>query len=225
MNKEKIKLILFDIDNTLVFGEPAMNFYSQYSRTLERTLAKLLKTDEVEAKRIADDFRARFNGHGEIAYIELLGDISPWYKAIRTVKPRKYLPKFAEVNKLLGKLRRKGYLLGAITDGPTIQGESILRSAGISKQHFNLFMGWESNAAQPKGGKSDVYTRVAALYNLDPENIVMVGDTLRLDVLPAIEANLNAIHISDIETPDAKWLTVKNVLELNNIFLKENVCI
>lgn len=215
---QNIKLILFDIDNTLVYGDEAKKFYGRYSRVLEERLALLLGVNVEEAKRIADHYRKRYNGQGEKAYEELLGDISLWYDSILTIRPKEYLIKNTQINELLRMLRKKGYMLGAITDGPTKQAEIILKTVGIRKEYFSLFLGWEAQSDRPKGGKSDVFQKVAALYNLSPEQIVMVGDSLGTDILPAIEARVQAIHITDKSKSDEQWRTITNVFQLAEIF-------
>lgn len=213
---QNIKLILFDIDNTLVYGDEAVVFYKRYSTVLEERLASLLNVSVAEGKRIADEYREKYNGQGEKAYEDLLGDISPWYDSILTIRPQEYLTKNNKVNVLLGQLRKKGYMLGAITDGPTQQAELILKTVGIRKEYFNLFLGWEAKAARPKGGKCDVFVKVAQLYNLAPEQIVMVGDSLGTDILPALEAGVQAVYVGE-EKPGAQWRPVSHVLELADI--------
>ena len=36
---KKLKLLLFDIDNTIVYGEQASKYYRQYTSLLEKTLS------------------------------------------------------------------------------------------------------------------------------------------------------------------------------------------
>ncbi len=48
---------------------------------------------------------------------------------------------------------------------------------------------------------TDVYTRVAAELGLKPSEIIMIGDSLKSDVLPAVEAGLRAVWIEALNAP------------------------
>ncbi|MEF3691604.1 MAG: hypothetical protein V3574_00930 [Candidatus Moraniibacteriota bacterium] len=58
-------MILFAIDNTLVYGEKALAFYRFYSRVLEKTLSETLGLSLKEGIKIANDHRAIYSRHGE----------------------------------------------------------------------------------------------------------------------------------------------------------------
>lgn len=46
-----------------------------------------------------------------------------------------------------------------------------------------------------------VYTAVAAKLGLAPQDIVMVGDSLKSDVLPAVEAGMRAVWVEALNSP------------------------
>lgn len=46
-----------------------------------------------------------------------------------------------------------------------------------------------------------VYTRVAAELGLKPSEIIMIGDSLKSDVLPAVEAGMRAVWIEALNAP------------------------
>lgn len=207
------EVILFDIDNTLVFGTKAQAFYKEYSRELERTIASVLGVPLLQAINMANDSRRRNNGQGELVFDEQGIDNTPWYEGIIAIDPSKYLDQLPEVQELLVQLS-SNYMLGAITDGPTTQADRILETVGIDKNLFSLFIGWERNQKKPKDGRADIYYQALKFFNTKPESLVMVGDSDRCDIEPAKNAGLLAIKVDCNGTYDSSNMIIPTVLEL-----------
>ncbi len=193
---KQIKLILFDIDNTLVYGPRVYQYYAQYPSLLEKTLADYLGVTLHEAKRIADDHRQKFNGRGERAFETYASDGTHWYDAICTLDPVPHIQPMRASQDILRALKDQGYMLGAITDGPTKQSYKILRAACIETNMFEFFIGWERGSILPKGGRSDIFEQIKEKYAQDPSEILMVGDSLETDILPAYRAGMNVAYIA-----------------------------
>lgn len=215
---KKIKLILFDIDNTLVFGPEAKVFYLQYSIALEKAFARALGLDHKEAKRIVDDHRVKYNGQGERAFVTHSLDMAFWYDAICSLEPKVFLVDLPPVRNLLTQLKVDGYRIGAITDGPTKQAEKILSTIGVDKNIFSLFIGWELGMPLPKGGSKNVYQKVLSEYALLPKEVMMVGDSLGSDILPASEVGLRVVHIGT--HGHSVFPTLKSVAQLSDYLKK-----
>jgi FMN phosphatase YigB (HAD superfamily) len=209
---KKIKLIIFDVDNTLVYGNEALRYYKQYSPLLEKTLSETIGVSIAEAKQIADSHRKQFNGRGERSFETYSKDMTNWYDAICTLDPSIYVPEMTESQKVLSFLLSQGYSLGAITDGPTKQSLRILRSAQIDTNSFQFLIGWERGECMPKGGSIDVFKKVLEEYQLNPEEILMVGDSLETDIHPALSCGIRAIYIS--EEVDDQFETIRSVESL-----------
>ena len=216
---KKIKLILFDIDNTLVYGERASKYYKQYPRLLEKTLSVCLGVPLESAQEIANEHRRLFGGRGEQALTTYALDASAWHDAMCSLDPNASIKPLPDVQELLCALRERGYLLGAITDGPDTQAERILNAAGIDKNIFSLLIGWKKYEEMPKGGRSDIYKKVIADYKLDPGEILMVGDSLGADIIPAHACGINVLHIS--EDAHGEFPTIKSIGVLLN-YLNKN---
>lgn len=210
MKKSKLKLLLFDIDNTLVFGEQATKYYKQYSVLLEKTLSICLRIPLKEAREKADEHRRLFNGRGEKAFETYSADYSVWHSMIcTTLDPSIHIRPLPKVQQLLLKLKNSNYILGAITDGPTLQARKILKAAEIDKGLFSIFIGWEAKGKMPKGGLRDVYEKVISDFKLNPSEILMVGDSIDSDIIPAYACGLNVLYISD--KVNKKFPTVKSI--------------
>lgn len=193
---KKIKLLIFDIDNTLVYGAEAKKYYEQYPKLLEKTLGKSLGITQRKAKEIADEHRQLFDGRGEKAFETHKLGLNVWHETICTLKPKKYLRQLPASNETLIDLKRQGYEIGAITDGPTKQALKILNAVGINKNIFSIFIGWENGQKIPKGGRPDVYQKIVKDKKLKPEEIIMIGDSLAVDIIPAKACGLNVIYIN-----------------------------
>lgn len=221
INKNKIKIVLFDIDNTLYYGKEARKFYSKYSRCLESTLARELKISIEEAKSIADDYRQKYNGHGEKSFEAFGIDKSIWYEAILSLNPQQYLVPLHYSNKLLKILRELGFTIGAITDGPRIQASKILKAIQIEENSFDFIIAWEEGGQMPKYGSTKIYKEICERYAIRPSEAVMIGDSLESDILPAKETGLDVIYIND--SNNNQYKTIKSIEELYKSLKKQNI--
>ena len=214
INDKKIKLILFDVDNTLIYGDAARKFYGQYSIQLEMTLAKYLGIDLSEAKTIANSFRKQFDGRGEKSFDSLNIGIDVWYEEIFSINPEKYLEPMNKTNDLLVGLKQRGFMLGAITDGPTEQSRRIMKVAGVKYETLDFIIGWEKGKAMPKNGSGNIFREMCAKYDLEPGQILMIGDCMQADILPADEVGLETIFIRGNGERPERFKSVKNIEEL-----------
>lgn len=188
-------MILFDIDNTLIFGERAAKLYGQYSLILEKTLGALLGVDAAAAKIIADDHRAAHGGRGELAFETYGFDLTQWHDALIQLTPEIYLEPLIETTQLLQKLRSKKYIIGAITDGPELLIEKIFSAAEIDPSLFDFIIGWKRGKPMPKYGSSAIFEQVCDSRNIPRSNAIMVGDSMGSDILPAQRVGLRTFHI------------------------------
>ncbi len=209
---KKIKMILFDIDNTLIYGGDTLRYYYQYPRLLEKTLSIALDVPLARAVEIANDHRARYNGSGEKSFETYnIADVI-WYDAICTLDPNVGISEMIQTQAVLNTLKSQGYILGAITDGPTAQAHKLLKAAGIDESLFSLFVGWDRGGTMPKGGRQDIYKKILSEYDYDASEILMVGDSLFADIMPAHACGLEVVHICP--TADSGYPTTASIEEL-----------
>lgn len=211
-------MILFDIDNTLVYGRKAAAFYRQYSRVLEKTLAAALDIELAEAVAIANEYRAKYNGRGELAFQEYGIGLEIWHDAVCALDPAMYIEPMPVTNKIIKNLKNKKFVLGAITDGPRPQVGRIFQAATIDRNDFDFVIGWERSGRMPKYGSSEIFKNVCTEREIAPNETIMIGDSLSSDVLPALEAGLKAIHIGGQPTPgEQKFLILENIEAVTDI--------
>jgi len=215
---ENIKMALFDVDNTLVYGRKAKVFYKNYSRLLEESFAKALGVELFEGKKIVDLHRAKYHGAGEKVFETYQLGMEVWYDALLALNPEKYLESLPVSNKVLGALKREGIILGAITDGPRPLVDKIFNATDIDASQFDFIIGWERGLPMPKSGSGAIYEKVLKKNKVPKEFVVMTGDSLLDDILPAVSVGLRAIHISSEKAVDEKeYLTLRNIRPLTNL--------
>ena len=188
-------MILFDIDNTLVFGDKAAALYKQYSTILENTLAKLLGVEFASAKQIADEHRIAFGGRGERAFETHGFSLIHWHDALTQLTPSAYLEPLPQTQRLLEQLRSEKYIIGAITDGPEPLIEKIFAATHIDPLLFDFIIGWQRGKQMPKYGLSTIFEQVCDSRNIARNEAVMIGDSMGSDILPAKRAGLQTLHI------------------------------
>lgn len=86
----------------------------------------------------------------------------------------------------LGPLARRGVLV-LVTKGDLFHQESKLAASGLGERFSGVEIVSEKTA--------EVYRRIFARYGVAPREAVMVGNSMRSDILPALEAGAFAVHI------------------------------
>lgn len=107
--------------------------------------------------------------------------------------PMQLLPHAREVVEALAPSHR----LILITKGDLLHQERKLAQSGLG----DLFHGVEIVSEKT----TDTYARIFAQYGDGPEKAVMVGNSLKSDVLPALEAGSHGVHIPHGETWALEW--------------------
>jgi len=195
----KIKLIIFDLDYTLITGPEANSFYGLYSRALERVLAEKLEMPIDGARRIADYFRENYDGQGELSFPYLRLNLNYLYDAFCEFAPERHLAPLSSNRNILLLLNKQGYRLGIITNSPTLLAKKILKAAEIEEDLFEFIIGWERDEGFPKEDSGKIFKEVVRRANLKPQEVVMIGDSIRTDILPARKAGLHAIQVPVIK--------------------------
>ena len=81
----------------------------------------------------------------------------------------------------------KEYDLMLITKGDLFHQESKVARSGIGDYFRRIEIVSEKN--------TDVYERILVRHGIEPERFLMVGNSLKSDVLPVIEIGGNAVHV------------------------------
>ncbi|RYU83206.1 HAD family hydrolase [Hymenobacter persicinus] len=98
--------------------------------------------------------------------------------------PIEPLPGVVEV---LTELRRRGHRLLVLTKGDLLDQESKVARSGLGDLFDHVEVVSEKNEA--------TYRRLLTRYNATPEEFVMVGNSLKSDILPVARLGLRAVHV------------------------------
>ena len=192
-----IKVIAFDADDTLWVNET-------YFREVEHAFARLLSEYETENKLGQELFKVEMNnlnlyGYGVKSFIlsmvESALEISNYKidpKVIQQIidlgkemleKPIELLPGVEETLQVLN----KKYKVILVTKGDLLDQERKLDKSGLAK-YFN-----QIEIVSDK--QTYNYLNVIHQLDIEPSHFLMVGNSLKSDVLPLLEIGAKAIHI------------------------------
>ncbi|GAB1309755.1 HAD family hydrolase [Urechidicola sp. KH5] len=194
---EKIKVIAFDADDTLWVNEP-------YFRDAEHAFAKLLGKYETENKINQELFKKEMDnlelyGYGVKGFMlsmiesaielsngkienEQLVDILNIGK-VMLQKPIELLDGVEEVLKTLS----LKYKLILATKGDLLDQERKLEKSGLDKYFDHIEVLSEKKVPN--------YVKLISFLDATPDEFLMIGNSLKSDVLPLIEIGAHAIHV------------------------------
>ncbi|WP_152287414.1 HAD family hydrolase [Flavicella marina] len=194
---DKIKVIAFDADDTLWVNEP-------YFREAEHEVARLLSPYETENKIGQELYRVEIDnlpiyGYGVKAFIlsmvQLAVEISNKNVPASVIeeivalgkdmlqKPIELLDGVEEVLKTF----HKKYRLIVATKGDLLDQERKLEKSGL----LNYFHHVEVMSDK----KESDYLKIVKHLDIKPEEFLMIGNSLKSDILPLVSIGASAIHI------------------------------
>jgi len=229
MMKNKLKIVGFDADDTLWVNEP---FY----RDTEKQFCEIIEPYSPENETEKELFRTEMQnltlyGYGTKSFVlsmietalrisENKISASEISKIIEIGKAQLTLPVVLldGVETVLQKLH-PNYKLILATKGDLLDQERKLHKSGLANyfHHIEIMSDKHENN----------YLKLVNRLDSMPEDFVMIGNSLKLDILPAINICAQAIYIpyhttwqheKDHDTPDAsKFVTVDKLIEVLNI--------
>lgn len=230
-NYNNIKVIGFDADDTLWVNET-------YFREAEQEAGRLLSHYETPNKIDQELFRMEIKnlptyGYGVkgfvLSMIELALELSNGRVSnaviakILTIgknminKPIELLDGVEEVLKTLS----KDYKLIVATKGDLLDQERKLEKSGLIDYFHHIEVLSEKQAIN--------YTKLLKRLDIKPHEFLMVGNSLKSDILPLINIGSEAIHVpfhttwqhekvTKKETNGVEYKTVENLTEILNFF-------
>lgn len=226
-----IKTIAFDADDTLWVNEP---FYNEVEQEFVKLLGRYLPQDEISPQLYeAEKRNLQIFGYGAKGFmlsmietaIELtdgrvdgqdIQQIIDMGKAM-LARPIQLLD---DVPHVLDSLE-EDYALMVLTKGDLLDQETKIARSGLSRYFRHVEIVSEK--------KPDSYQRILDRYNLRPEEFVMVGNSLRSDILPVLEIGAFAIHIpyhttwvheqvAETDIPNEQFLKLERIRQVLDHF-------
>ncbi|MGB0891327.1 MAG: HAD family hydrolase [Flavobacteriaceae bacterium] len=228
---ENIKVIAFDADDTLWVNET-------YFRDAEHQFAKLLTKYETENKIDQELFKIEIKnlknyGYGIkgfiLSMIECALELSNYQvnqKTIETIlnigkemleKPIELLDGVKEVLQAL----QKNYKLIVATKGDLLDQERKLEKSNLLKYFHHIEVMSDK--------KEKDYKKLIKRLDIEPSNFLMIGNSLKSDILPLIEIGATAVHVpfhttweheqvSEEISSKSDYNTVSNIKEVLSLF-------
>jgi len=188
------------------------NYILHNDKLWDRYRKGFIKVDELRWKRmwltlldfkIADEPMAREMGN---VFLDLL-------------PTRKIL--FPYTIEILDYLKTKNYQLHLITNGFEKTQHSKLKNSGIDKYFAEVITSEGSNSLKPHRG---IFEYAFQKTNATPSESIMIGDTIDVDILGAMNAGIDQVHVNHLtkgpEMINGKLptYTVYSLKELEDIF-------
>ena len=225
----QIKVIGFDADDTLWVNEP---FYQE----VEKKFCQIMKPYLIEKETSAELFKTEMQnleiyGYGAKGFLLAMIETSlratqgkitttEIHKIIEIGKTLLTMPiqMLAGVEDVLQKLQGQ-YKLILVTKGDLLDQERKLQDSGLidNFHHIEIMSDKHENN----------YKKLLSRLDIKPEEFLMVGNSIKSDILPVINIGAKAVHVpfevtwqheSNHSTPDSEtFITVSEISELLNI--------
>ncbi len=227
---ENIKVIAFDADDTLWINET-------YFREAEELFGQLMSAYETLNKAKQELFKTQIGnlhlyGYGikgfVLAMVECATKLSNDKVPAETISKiieigkdmfQKPVILLDDIQKVLEELSAK-YRLVVATKGDLFDQERKLEKSGLLKYFHHVEVMSDK--------KEKDYKKLIGHLDIQPNEFLMIGNSLKSDILPLVQLKSNAIHIpfatswehehvSSNELPQSEYLTINSALELLTI--------
>lgn len=203
--EKKYKIIIFDLIDTLANSESI----SESTKALEQAIGAdmvdyIIGGGKIDTEKTVDEVINRVKNFKNITS-EQENLIRKWIEPSGTV----LLP---ETTEILQSLKDKGYLIGIISNSPpTTQDQlgDLKIDSFVDKAIFSFECGYRKPS-------KEIYDLFLEKLGISPKEALMIGDSLKNDVLGAQSAGLDAILLDPNNTIDFNP-KIKSLLELKNI--------
>lgn len=193
-----IKAVLFDFDETL---QDRTEAFEGYMDAFLDTFCADISEDEREKRK--QDMRITGNGGyvNRVEWCTLLCDMWGWNDAPPAEELAMHYDKvfgdydviFPDAPKLLQVLRDKGYMVGIITNGPSILQHHKLDTSGLRKYLDIVVVSGDIDIHKPA---PEIFTYTADKLGLKTEECIYVGDHPINDIQGATGAGMKAIRMN-----------------------------
>ena len=208
--KDTLKIISFDVDGTLVDLE--YNDLIWFKEIPELVAKKKKISFEKSLKYVREEY-TKLGEHNLNWY-----DINYWITYFRLkVSPKKIFEKyesqvkiFPEVIPLLEELRNN-FILIVITAMPR---EFLIPKMKKLEKYFKFSFSALSDFKELKN--SEIYSKISKALNVNPEQMLHIGDHWEFDYLAAQKAGMNAIYLDRSNAKKGNFV-VNNLSEIKRV--------
>ncbi|HSD56392.1 MAG TPA: HAD family hydrolase [Candidatus Saccharimonadales bacterium] len=221
-----IELVVFDIDNTLVFAnDPA--FYDQYGQAVERAVASHYQVSPEVAAHITDTYRSDFGGgeqalfrddvHLRYPNVTARGANSALlFEELCRIEPTGHFAKQEAMREGVIGLRSLGLKTVALTSSPEPLSRKILAEAGFDPdEDFDAYLTYGPDELPPKMDPTrSIFAEVAQEFGAEHNHVLAVGDSLRHDITPAQQLGMLVCLIGQQRPEDYEGMLASSTIDL-----------
>lgn len=219
-----IKLVVFDLDDTLVRSHDS---HAELIAERREDVARTLRISEKEAETLITELRKE-EGITNYELYERLQIESNGLRGGDVLRDRimhKNQKRMAEPNptlvEQLKKLGAEGKVLSIVTESPYELTLSKLNSALIPNTLFAKIVGWEKGKMPPKSGKivKETFSNLMAELNSSADETVAVGDEAKTDLIPMKLLGASTICVEGnkfAKLEDSEYIDVR-ISDINEI--------
>jgi len=212
----KYKVILFDVDDTLICNESSAD--SRFELIFEKIfrdygVSSIKYTELINKNRIwyfkNEDQKLSPTYARNLFWQKILKELNIslsikkqkeivdlyWQKCLEGIKLK------SNVDKVLSTLKDHRYKLGILSNGDFYSKACKLTHLKVDKYFSYLFT---TELVGKNKFSTDIYKYAIETLNINPEDIMMVGDTIEQDVVPANKVSINTVLISKSDQLDYK---------------------
>jgi putative hydrolase of the HAD superfamily len=185
------------------------NYLVHNDKLWERYRNGFIKVDELRWKRMWLTLLDFKNGDETLA--RKMGDIF-----LELLPTRKIL--FPYTIEILNYITEKKYQLHLITNGFEKTQHSKLKNSGLDKFFKEVITSESSNSLKPH---KEIFDYALSKTGAKKEESIMIGDSIEVDILGAINAGIDQVYVNHLSKNDHKinpTFTVYSLKELEDIF-------
>lgn len=219
----KIKAVLFDLGNTLVYQQP----YEAFQRILQangvfKTIEEIQQAvekgnREFDVNRRVVPSPREFYAAWNMAILNHLGITRSIRKLAEEIDRQWFsyskVYVYPEVMESLRRLKQMGLKLGVVTGGYELDIQQILPTTGLD-EFFDVCVGADTTGKRKP--EPEAFKHALRQLGVKPEEAIFVGDRLEQDYLGAQKVGINAVLIQREGKPIAG---VKTITNLTGIFV------
>ena len=192
------KAVLFDFDETL---QDRTEAFEHYMDSFLSTFCPNISAEEIERRK--EDMRITGKGGyvNRVEWCRLLCDMWGWVDAPAAEELAFHYDKtfgdhnviFPNSAKLLRKLKEQGYIVGVITNGPSMLQNHKMDTSGLRDYCDIVVVSGDVGVHKPD---PQLFIYTAEKLGLKPEECVYVGDHPVNDIQGALNAGMKAIRMN-----------------------------
>lgn len=213
-----VKLVLFDLDGTL-YDKSNKTFLNTpiYKEIIGKQINFISKKTGIEFDKATELRKKLITDYNYLLSIGLEKEFNiqrkEYYSNVWNIEPGKYIEKNPELPKTIQLIKIRKAIL---TNSPLIWANRVLNWLGVSRFFERVYTG-DIGARKPQ---KEAFERAARDFNVNFNEILMIGDELENDILAAKELGIKTICVGNYGEAD---FCIKSINELPGLLVREGI--